>query len=330
MHFWCAALLAKKDRGRGADLVSAPQGYGHTNVAERIDGAELLQQALLDGDSDDDDVVEGSADDYGDGNDVDDDNDDDHDEGSEEEENQLEGESEGEGELEESEEKEGVNSDEANSALDAVGDGDDGDDDDTDDDDGVIGKEVGSSGHAQEETPQQHIVLGHSSADAEPSSAGRDDDDVLEKQTTKKQLQQQQGSIASLKRQLADAQSQNAAMQSDDPVGGGTSTAAALPLEMERILTEDDFKRIQELKHRKMVDAAMSRHGLKTASKHKQQRLLETAEAEAQEAMAVAQARSKIGEARVNPESLAGEAGGVDGCAYHAFSLCFCLLGKQH
>jgi len=46
------ALLAKKDRGRGADLDAVPLAYGVQQVAERIDGAELLQRALLSGEQD--------------------------------------------------------------------------------------------------------------------------------------------------------------------------------------------------------------------------------------------------------------------------------------
>lgn len=56
------AMLAKKDRGRGADLEAAPLQYGANVVADRIMGAELLQADLLrsgqgsdaeDGDQDD-------------------------------------------------------------------------------------------------------------------------------------------------------------------------------------------------------------------------------------------------------------------------------------
>ena len=56
------------------------------------------------------------------------------------------------------------------------------------------------------------------------------------------------------------------------------------PLEYGRILTEEDFARIHELRHRKMVDTVMRKHGLKSAAKR--ERLLASAQDEADEAMA--------------------------------------------
>lgn len=40
-------MLAKKDRGRGADLQAAPLQYGANVVSDRIMGADLLQADLL-------------------------------------------------------------------------------------------------------------------------------------------------------------------------------------------------------------------------------------------------------------------------------------------
>lgn len=37
-------LLAKKDRGRAADMSLAPRAYGEQDVAQRVDGAALLQE----------------------------------------------------------------------------------------------------------------------------------------------------------------------------------------------------------------------------------------------------------------------------------------------
>lgn len=55
------------------------------------------------------------------------------------------------------------------------------------------------------------------------------------------------------------------------------------PLEYERILTEDDFARIRELRLCKLVDELMRKHGLKSAAK--KERLLAAAEEEAEEAL---------------------------------------------
>ena len=54
-------------------------------------------------------------------------------------------------------------------------------------------------------------------------------------------------------------------------------------LEYGKILTEEDFDHIRKLRHRKMVDAVMKKHGLKSALKR--DRLLAEAEEEAEEAL---------------------------------------------
>ena len=56
------------------------------------------------------------------------------------------------------------------------------------------------------------------------------------------------------------------------------------PLEYGRILTQEDFARIHDLRRRKMVEGVMRKHGLKSAAKR--ERLLAEAEDEADEAMA--------------------------------------------
>lgn len=56
-----------------------------------------------------------------------------------------------------------------------------------------------------------------------------------------------------------------------------------VPLEYERILDEDDFARIRELRHEKMVKELMGKHGLKSTAKR--ERLLAAAQDEADEAL---------------------------------------------
>ncbi len=56
-----------------------------------------------------------------------------------------------------------------------------------------------------------------------------------------------------------------------------------MPLEYERILTEEDFARIRELRHKKMVNQLMRKHGLKSSSKR--ERYLAAAQDEADEAL---------------------------------------------
>lgn len=38
-------MLEKRDRGRGADLASAPLDYGAQTLRDRIEGADLLEEA---------------------------------------------------------------------------------------------------------------------------------------------------------------------------------------------------------------------------------------------------------------------------------------------
>jgi hypothetical protein len=54
-------------------------------------------------------------------------------------------------------------------------------------------------------------------------------------------------------------------------------------MEYERILTEEDFARIRELRHKKMVGELMRKHGLKSSSKR--DRYLAAAQDEADEAI---------------------------------------------
>ena len=60
------------------------------------------------------------------------------------------------------------------------------------------------------------------------------------------QVQSQAGSMQSLRRQLA--QAKQAQQQQKD--GTAAENAAAMPVEMGRILTADDFARIRELRHK--------------------------------------------------------------------------------
>lgn len=56
-------------------------------------------------------------------------------------------------------------------------------------------------------------------------------------------------------------------------------------LEYTRILTKEDFERIRELRHKRLVDAALAKHGLQSASltAHRRDRIMAAAEEEAEE-----------------------------------------------
>jgi hypothetical protein len=62
-----------------------------------------------------------------------------------------------------------------------------------------------------------------------------------------------------------------------------------------------------ELKRKALIKAALSRHGLASASEAKKKRILLAAETEADEAMALAGKRAKLADAHVAPDDLTGE-----------------------
>ena len=72
-----------------------------------------------------------------------------------------------------------------------------------------------------------------------------------------------------------------------------------------RILTQEDFEAIRQLKHKRLVDAAMSKAGLKSASKRA--RLRETAGEEADETLALQDQLGVLHEQRVDPSALLGK-----------------------
>jgi len=61
-----------------------------------------------------------------------------------------------------------------------------------------------------------------------------------------------------------------------------------------------------ELKRKALIKAALSRHGLASASEAKKRRLMAAAEAEADEALALAGKRAKLSDAQVAPDDLTG------------------------
>jgi hypothetical protein len=86
-------------------------------------------------------------------------------------------------------------------------------------------------------------------------------------------------SLATLKKRLADATALPAAAAGDAAAAG--SGEGGVPDDWGRILSQQDFDAIRQLRHKKMVEAAMQKHGLKSASK--QARIREKVEEEAEE-----------------------------------------------
>lgn len=197
-------MLAKRDRGRGADLETAVPMYGAAKIADRVEGVDLLEQAIADGKI-------GSDGDLMSGEDEDEDEDEEY------------------AELEEEEEEE---------------------------------------------------------EDSEPS----DEDEIAgDENAVKEVIKPQPESLASLKKQLSAVK---------------VKTSEEVPLEWGRILTEEDFETIRQLKHKRLVTEAMAKHGLKSASKRA--KALEAAEEEAEELLAFKDKLSTANERRVNTSALVG------------------------
>jgi protein SDA1 len=230
-------------------------------IADRVEGAELLQDAELNGDPGSDEEESGSGEEMEVGTDGDD--------------------------------EEAVSGSE-----DGDGDGDDDDSEPGSDEDmeGGTGSEdlqdVDSDGDADvhdEEESEEEEALPRATKRARRVAA------------TKPHLPPQPDSMAYLKKQLAAAKAARAAADGE----GDLADDPAVPLEWGRMMTQDDFDRIRELKHRAMVNAAMSKHGLKSASKRA--KALEAAEEEADETMALQERLGVVHQERVDPSSLIGK-----------------------
>ncbi|KAL4422877.1 hypothetical protein ABPG75_009074 [Micractinium tetrahymenae] len=263
-------MLEKRDRGRGADLGAGMRQYGAAQIATRIEGAELLEQALREGRFDSDGELISES------------------EGEEEEEEEG-------SEDEEGNEEEGGGSSGGEEAAEL------GSDDDDEEEEGGSGSEgedeeaASSSGEdgedeedEQEEDgrqPQRRSKRGAAAAAAEQAAAKRP------------KKAPQQGSIAQLKKQLA-------AAKGGDEAAAAAEDQGAVPLEWGRILTEEDFDKIRQLKHRRLVESAMQKHGLKSASKRERARA--AAEEEAGELLALKERLAVMHEERLNPDDLLG------------------------
>jgi len=245
-------MLLKKDRGRGADKNAAIPQYGAQNVVDRVEGAEMLQQAIAAGKIDSDGELIFSDDDEKDG-----------------------------GLGEEDIEEEGSDDDEEDGGLGEEDIEEEGSDDEDGEDVDCSDLEFESDDDEEEDEEDADIdneeAIGiELEEQEEPKEAAKPD------------------SIASLKRKLA------AVKANED-----AAAEALIPMEWGRILTSEDFERIRELKHKKLVDEAMAKHGLKSASKRA--RALEVAEEEAEEMMVFREKLGTASQRKVQPSALVGK-----------------------
>lgn len=222
-HTRAAALLAKRDRGRGADLTAAPSGYGVAPAAERVDGAQLLQDALARGDATsgassgcsssgaDSDSSAGDSD------------------------GELEGGSGGSDAGGTSEHGGGSSREQGSEELSSSSGG---------------GGELSSDGASEDELGAAGARLCGSSGAASASAS----------RAAPNQRAAQPGSLADLKRQLAAASAAGPPPATAHAPGATGQAGAAdvgldpsLPIEMQRILSQDDFRRIKCVQRRRRL-----------------------------------------------------------------------------
>ncbi|KAL6785625.1 hypothetical protein ACKKBF_B01005 [Auxenochlorella protothecoides x Auxenochlorella symbiontica] len=259
------SMLEKRDRGRGADLAAAPLQFGQTTIADGIDGLDLLRRAEAEGRFNSDGEL------------VSDEDDDDDVQGgtsSSEGEEELE---EGEEELEEGEE---ASSDEEASVSGAD------EDDDDDEEEMASGSEASGS--------DAELEMG--SGEEAGSGSELDEDSEEEEEAAppaKTRRTPQTGSLTQMKKRL----------QATKAAAAAVAAEAAEPW-ADRILTSEDFEKIRQLQHKRLVDHAMQKHGLKSASKR--EKAMAAAEDAAEETMALREQLGSMHDSRVAPDDLLG------------------------
>ncbi|KAK9840402.1 hypothetical protein WJX74_009278 [Apatococcus lobatus] len=347
------SMLAKKDRGRGADLQAAPLQYGANVVSDRIMGADLLQADLLqaaqasdaedDGDENEegaaasDDEVDSGAElesdaelcsDAGDGSDAGSAEELSEDEQSDEEATSL-----GDDDLEAGQQPAvdiasaadgAASSSDSQVQLDDDGDEEEEDDVSTSDGDAA---DAGSQGDDEEQIAER--LKSHAAAASRPAHT------AAAAPLRPAGHQGQPGSLSALRKQLAAARALQAARAANaaaspaaeevvaapggaavakySPAGSDAEEAVAAnilpdvstPIEWGRILSEEDFARIKELRHQKLVAEAMQRHGLKSAGKRA--RLESAAEDEAEALLKMQDERAMLNDQHLDPLSLEGQ-----------------------
>lgn len=148
-------------------------------------------------------------------------------------------------------------------------------------------------------------------------------DEVLVSKSQKRKREADPNSIASLQKKIAIIKKNAAAThekgndfeQQDDQeqtnVCANETAAPGIPIEMRKVLDESDFERLQELRHKQLVKRIMAKHGL--VSVHRKGKLLEAAEEAASESLRLERMLHSITEERIEPEQLMGKRRGKPG-----------------
>lgn len=226
-------LLEKKDRGKGADMTRGIKQFGESIVADRVDGAELLQRDMLKRKREAEAAEEDSEDDE----DSDDDGSDDED------------------------------------AEDFSDEGEEGSDDEDEEDE-------------DEEEEEDVKVTG---------KRGREEDDE-DVDPNAKRRKNGKLSLSELKRRHKELIQKRKAEEEAEARAEQEAEEAELggPVEQERILTEEDFRRIKALRTEQQLNAALTKAGANKAS-----------ERGADEMRLLMRRADRASDRRVNPDSLA-------------------------
>ncbi|CAD7698476.1 unnamed protein product [Ostreobium quekettii] len=303
-------MLRRKNRGRGANTDAVLESYGTVTPKARIEGAELLEDELGNGVQSDSEEegqeLEEESSGVEDGSPC-----------------EVEG-SQGEGGMDDDESGSDLNASEAELELDS--DEAKSCSEDEDDDGDCEDACTGCSGDEVESLDGNNES---GSSPGELLSSPEDDSCKASKLSgQKRQREAEPDSLANLRRKLAAATAArhgegnttgNRAMQHGQPGGHGEEASVVdngnsadvqkgMPIEMQRILDDSDFERMQELRHRQLVKAIMSKHGLVPV--HRKKKLLEAAEEVVDQALALEAMRNSITEQRVAPDELVGKVKG--------------------
>lgn len=256
------SMLTKKDRGRNP-TGSGIEAYGASHIAHRIQGADLLEAAIRQGNAvkdEDGNYVLVDSDDEGQ-------QDASNASSSEEEDQSVDG-AVNDSEEESLEEGEELNEEEEEDNL----------------------EEEEEEDNEEEEEEAIEDVLVDSKEDQEDPKA------LQQKTNKRRRASAPKDSLRALKKKLSSTGAQ---------VADETTETDSTPLEWGRILTQEDFENIKALRQKQLVQDAMRKHGLKSASKLASAR--EAAEIEAEERLQLEERRSKMHEHAVNPDDLLGK-----------------------
>lgn len=207
-------------------------------IATRVEGAEMLEEALRQGRFDEDGELISEGEEGGSGSELE------FDSGGEEE-----------GEEGEEEELAGLSGDEGGEEEEMA----DGSESEgwSSEEEGEEEEEGSGSELELEEGEEEEAAAGNGSEEEEAGSSDEEGERRRKRQRTQAapppRKAPQAGSIAQLKKALA----AKAAAAAEEEAAKDAEGAEGVPLEWGRILTEEDFDKIRQLKHRKMVDAAM-------------------------------------------------------------------------